>query len=134
MHILHNSCMKYGNSLKTNNMTQKEIKEKMTTGEWVCDTTITNIDSITTDCIEISSNRASWWIAYVQDDKYCKNSGEHDAAAIVSAINNTYDKNINPESVPELYNVLRMLRGRLSDKVDKEVLDILSEIIKNATL
>jgi hypothetical protein len=114
-------------------MTQKEIKEKMTHGEWES-TNVRNIGIPGTDCIEISSNKASWWIAYVQNDKYSENSGEHDSAAIVSAINNTYGKNINPESVSEMYNVLRMLRGRLSDKVDKEVLDILSEIIKNATL
>lgn len=115
-------------------MTQKEIKKEMTTGEWVCDTTLTNIDSIATKCIEISSNKASWWIAYVQDDKYCKNSGEHDAAAIVSAINNTYAKNINPESVSEMLNTLIIVEKQLRGLRLYESADSIQVIIKNATL
>lgn len=115
-------------------MTQKEIKEKMTNGTWETSANLKNVGIPGTDCIEISSSKESWWIAYVQNDEYSGSSGNYDAAAIISAINNTYAKSINPESVSEMYNALRMLRGYLTEKADKEVLDNISEIIKNATL
>jgi hypothetical protein len=65
---------------------------------------------------------------------YSNNVDEAMQYAITHSINNTYGKGINPESVSEMYNVLRMLRGYLADKVDKEVLDSISKIIENATL
>jgi len=51
--------------------------------------------------------------------------------AIVHAINNTYGKGINPESVPEMYNALQSLHQHFSstnsNDMDKTIQDILNK-------
>jgi hypothetical protein len=54
--------------------------------------------------------------------------------AITHAINNTYGKGINPESVFDLYNALVITRDTLEAKGNFEVAETLSNILKNATL
>jgi hypothetical protein len=103
-------------------MTQKEIKEKMTTGEWVYtskDMTSINYGSI--DC---------WTLDSVGNT----HNTVANAAAIVSAINNTYGKNINPESVSEMLNTLIIIEKRLRGLGLYETADSIQNVIKNATL
>ncbi len=51
--------------------------------------------------------------------------------AIVHAINNTYGKGINPESVPDMYNALQSLKAYF---VDGENYDEICNILNKATL
>lgn len=54
--------------------------------------------------------------------------------AIVHAINNTYDKGINPESVPDMYNALQTIDEILHAETMGEVSKIIKDILKKATL
>jgi hypothetical protein len=54
--------------------------------------------------------------------------------AIVHAINNTYDKGINPESVPDMFNVLNTICYYLHDIEEDKMYNIVKDILKNATL
>jgi len=54
--------------------------------------------------------------------------------AIVHAINNTYGKGINPESVPDMYNALQTIDEILHAETMGEVSKIIKDILKNATL
>jgi hypothetical protein len=54
--------------------------------------------------------------------------------AIVHAINNTYGKNINPESVPDMFNVLNTICYYLHDIEEDKMYNIVKDILKNATL
>jgi hypothetical protein len=55
-------------------------------------------------------------------------------SAIVHAINNTYDKGINPESVPEMLNTLIIVEQQLRLLSVHTIADNIQNIIKNATL
>jgi hypothetical protein len=54
--------------------------------------------------------------------------------ATFTAINNTYGKNINPESVPDMYNALQTIDEILHAETMGEVSKIIRDILKNATL
>jgi hypothetical protein len=55
--------------------------------------------------------------------------------AITHAINNTYGKGINPESVPDMYNALTLIELNLNGAIDEQVTaKTIREILKNATL
>ena len=54
--------------------------------------------------------------------------------AIVSAINNTYGKNINPESVVDMFNALTILEIQLRKLGLNEMAASIQNIIENATL
>jgi len=54
--------------------------------------------------------------------------------AIVHAINNTYGKGINPESVPDMFNALQTIDEILHAETMGEVSKIIRDILKNATL
>jgi hypothetical protein len=53
---------------------------------------------------------------------------------IVHAINNTYDKGINPESVPDMYNALQVVHQYLTNIGSYETAMNIQHILKNATL
>jgi hypothetical protein len=61
-------------------------------------------------------------------------SDESVSAAITHAINNTYGKGINPESVPDMYNALQTIDEILHAETMGEVSKIIKDILKNATL
>jgi hypothetical protein len=55
--------------------------------------------------------------------------------AITHAINNTYGKGINPESVPDMYNALTLIELNLNGAIDEQVTaKMIRDILKNATL
>ena len=54
--------------------------------------------------------------------------------AIVHAINNTYGKNINPESVPEMYNALNVVYRYLTNIGSFETAMNIQDILTKATL
>jgi len=54
--------------------------------------------------------------------------------AIVHAINNTYDKGINPESVSEMYNALQSIHQHFSGTNSNDMADIIQDILNKATL
>jgi hypothetical protein len=54
--------------------------------------------------------------------------------AIVHAINNTYGKGINPESVGDMFNALQTIDEILHAETMGEVSKIVKDILKNATL
>jgi hypothetical protein len=53
---------------------------------------------------------------------------------ILSAINNTYGKGINPESVPDMFNALQSLHRDLINYGSYKSAEIIQNILKNATL
>jgi len=56
-------------------------------------------------------------------------------SAIVHAINNTYDKGINPESVGDMFNALTLIELNLNGAIDEQVTaKTIRDILKNATL
>jgi hypothetical protein len=55
--------------------------------------------------------------------------------AITHAINNTYGKGINPESVPDMFNALTLIELNLNGAIDQQVTaKTIRDILKNATL
>ena len=53
--------------------------------------------------------------------------------AIVHAINNTYGKGINPESVPDMFSALTLIEKDLRALNMVEIANKVQDIIKNAT-
>jgi hypothetical protein len=100
-------------------MNQKEIKANMTQGTWE-----SNLDAI----VDINKGSINLWGI---DRVGRHHNTTPNALAIVSAINNTYGKNINPESVPDMFNALQSLKAYF---VDGENYDEICNILKNATL
>lgn len=101
-------------------MTQKEIKEKMTQGTW----SVSPIYDLATDYVEKRCDCGYSSIIAKQEN----------SLAITYSINNTYGKNINPESVSEMYNALKVLHRYLAGMADQEITDNIEDIIKKATL
>lgn len=103
-------------------MNQQEIKENMTQGTWV----VTYDEHIQADSD----------IGYFIADCGFKNSKndlafKHNPHAITHAINNTYGKGINPESVSEMYNALKLLAAYFEDG---ENYDEIQKILNKAAL
>jgi hypothetical protein len=62
-------------------------------------------------------------------------TGNGDTHAINHAINNTYGKGINPESVPDMFNALTLIELNLNGAIDEQVTaKMIRDILKNATL
>jgi len=106
-------------------MNQQEIKENMTKGTWV----VTYDEHIQADSD----------IGYFIADCGFKNSKndlafKHNPHAITHAINNTYGKNINPESVSEMYDALVLMNDILHSENIGIISGIIKETIKKATL
>jgi hypothetical protein len=103
-------------------MNQQEIKAKMTQSDWVYtskDMTSINYGSI--DC---------WTLDSIGNT----HNTVANAAAITHAINNTYGKGINPESVPDMFNALQSLHRDLINYGSYKSAEIIQNILKNATL
>jgi len=103
-------------------MNQQEIKNNMTQGTWV----VTHDEHIQADSD----------IGYFIADCGFKNSNKdfafkHNPHAIVHAINNTYGKGINPESVSDMYNALKVLSAYFEEG---EIYDNIQIILNKATL
>lgn len=54
--------------------------------------------------------------------------------AIVHAINNTYGKGINPESVSEMYNALQNVVGLLGNIQEYKMAKLIQDILNKAAL
>ena len=98
-------------------MTQQEIKKNMTQGTWnftpKYDITINDINQ-GCDC-----GHTSILVS------------KENTLAITHAINNTYGKGINPESVSEMYNALKLLAAYFEDG---ENYNEIQSILNKATL
>ena len=101
-------------------MTQQEIKENMTKGTWV---------SSNAYCI-VEINKGSIDLWDIDEDRNIHDP-KANALAITHAINNTYGKGINPESVPEMYNALQTLKAYF---VDGENYEEICNILNKAAL
>lgn len=76
----------------------------------------------------IAKVQSSCWENQLEEDK----ESYDNAAAIVTAVNNTYHKGINPEAVPEMLSAMRsitMYRG-----IEECVINEIKDIIQKATL
>jgi hypothetical protein len=104
-------------------MNQQEIKANMTQGTWIANDNY---------CI-VEINKGSIEIWEMDDDR-CMHDAKANAEAITHAINNTYGKGINPESVPDMYNGLGIAIGAIEAIGDTVTAQILKDILKNATL
>jgi hypothetical protein len=105
-------------------MNQQEIKANMTQGTWIANDNY---------CI-VEINKGSIEIWEMDDDR-CMHDAKANAEAITHAINNTYGKGINPESVPDMFNALTLIELNLNGAIDEQVTaKMIREILKNATL
>jgi len=106
-------------------MTQQEIKANMTQGTWV----VTHDEHIQADSD----------IGYFIADCGFKNNNKdlsfkYNTLAITHAINNTYGKGINPESVPDMFNALTVMAKNLKELRFYEVAEEIENILNKATL
>jgi len=101
-------------------MTQQEIKENMTQGTWnftpKYDITINDINQ-GCDC-----GHTSILVS------------KENTLAITHAINNTYGKGINPESVPDMYNALQSIHQHFSGTNSNDMADTIQDILNKAAL
>lgn len=111
------------------------MKLNITPGPWrLCESSkMVGIHKV----IRNSEDYGSWQIAFIAPDAWeLKLDGQQEsdanATAIVTAVNNTYHKGINPEAVPEMYNMLRLLYG--SEELSVEESESILDILKKATL
>jgi hypothetical protein len=104
-------------------MNQKEIKANMTQGTW----SVTPVNVV----VNINNGNIDFWHF---DNKMVGHNPTANATAVTHAINNTYGKNINPESVPDMYNALTLIEKDLRALNMVEIADKLQDILKNATL
>jgi hypothetical protein len=74
------------------------------------------------------------YILSVSAHGYTVETDKATEAAITHAINNTYGKGINPESVPDMFNALQTIDEILHAETMGEVSKIIKDILKNATL
>jgi hypothetical protein len=85
----------------------------------------------------VSKCKFKWIICEVHGDCWehmiDENKESYDnAAAIVTAVNNTYHKGINPEAVPEMLSALRMIS--LWKNIPDAERAVIKDIIQKATL
>ena len=104
-------------------MTQKEIKNNLPQ---------LPLHTYYTDAMVIDHNGNH--ILTTATDTYSHTTDSAVDLAIVHAINNTYDKGINPESVPDMYNALQTIDEILHAETMGEVSKIIKDILKKATL
>jgi hypothetical protein len=105
-------------------MTQKEIKENMPQLPLQTDY---DGSTVTDDMGE--------HVLKCQSEHYTSVVDNYMQHAIVHAINNTYGKKINPESVPDMYNALTLIELNLMGSIDETVTaKTIRDILKNATL
>jgi len=72
---------------------------------------------------------------HVRVDNKDSKEGESNLTAIVTAVNNTYHKGINPEAVPEMLSALEALvKTRDLTKIPDGIVETLKQVIQKATL
>lgn len=101
-------------------MNQQEIKENMTQGTW----SVNPIYDIVTNEVE---NRCDCGYSSIVAKK-------ENSLAITHAINNTYGKGINPESVSEMYNALTIVAKDLTELKLYDAANTIQSILKKAAL
>jgi len=104
-------------------MTQKEIKNNLPQ---------LPLHTYYTDAMVIDHNGNH--ILTTATDTYSHTTDSAVDLAIVHAINNTYDKGINPESVPDMFNALILIEKDLRALNMVEIANKVQDILKNATL
>lgn len=105
-------------------MTHQEIKENMTQGTWVVDPAGYSF----TDFGVISKKYAGGTFVAGRCNNNFKELSTCNTLAITHAINNTYGKGINPESVPDMFNALQSLKAYFVDGENyEEICDILNK-------
>ena len=104
-------------------MTQKEIKNNLPQ---------LPLHTYYTDAMVIDHNGNH--ILTTATETYSHTTDSAVDLAIVHAINNTYGKGINPESVPDMFNALQTIDEILHAETMGEVSKIIRDILKNATL
>jgi len=73
-------------------------------------------------------------VVVVVDDKDCK-QGHDNLIGIITAVQNTYHKGINPEAVPEMLSALEALvKTRDLTKIPDGIVETLKQVIQKATL
>ena len=79
----------------------------------------------------IAEVQSSCWENQIEEDK----ESYDNAAAIVTAVNNTYHKGINPEAVPEMLTIITGITMLSSEgKVPDSVIQAAKTILQKATL
>ena len=112
------------------------MKLNITPGPWEYHAETYNTDN--RDRVSIGSIKGGdWFIAEIQNSCNENNlsddeESEANATAIVTAVNNTYHKGINPEAVEELLQVAKSIWR--SNILDPESQEHISKIIQKATL
>lgn len=113
-------------------MNQQEIKNNMTQTPWALDPS-----GFSTDQFGIIGKKAHLGVGIVSEgvcsDDFYKLE-DVDLFAIKHAVNNTYGKGINPESVQLMYGTLDALSGVMDAKGFVETAGLIREVIKKATL
>jgi len=74
------------------------------------------------------------YILSVSAHGYTVETDKATEAAITHAINNTYGKGINPDSVPDMFNGLGIAIGAIEAIGDTVTAQILKDILNKATL
>ena len=112
-------------------MNQQEIKENMTQGEWVVSPT--NWSDIEFGVYDKEKYAFGTFVVGSCNSNFYE-LGVSNTLAITHAINNTYGKGINPESVSEMYNALTVMAKNLKELRFYEVSEEIENILKKATL
>lgn len=94
-------------------MTQQEIRKNMTNGEW-------SIDLVSDSDVIIKSIRHTTYAVASLVDKQNEDAVAS-GYAIISAVNNTYGKGINPESVEKSFNWMDKVEIYLKSKWDEDL-------------
>jgi len=106
-------------------MTQQEIKENLPKLPYWVNPSNLDIKKVTDDCENT--------ICIIDTNKGV-NVNKGIALAIHHAINNTYGKNINPESVSEMYNALQSIHQHFSSTNSNDMADTIKDILNKTTL
>lgn len=98
-----NHSLHHQTTLTPNTMEAKLIKEQMTQGEWV---------RMGYKVTQYTSDEGNKLLALCESADFSTVTDYSNASAIVSAVNNTWNHNINPEFVPAAFDLIK----RLSEK------------------
>jgi len=112
-------------------MNQKEIKANMTQGTWIVSPS--GWSDIEFGVYDKEKYAFGTFVIGSCNSNFYQLS-TCNTLAITHAINNTYGKGINPESVPDMYNALQMVVDELDGCNMSLTAKIIRDILKNATL
>lgn len=112
-------------------MTQQEIKNKMTQGTWVASPN--GWSDIEFGVYDKEKYAFGTFIIGSCNSNFYQ-LGVLNTLAITHAINNTYGKGINPESVPDMYNALQSIHQHFSGTNSNDMADTIQDILNKAAL